>query len=91
MQLRTYSFAGAAASTAGVAYLVCAAFTALWPAAALRLLGWVAHIVNVEKFAGDVSMSFGSVTAGLVEIVLYAYLFAWLLAWFYNRFAEQGS
>ena len=88
MQLRTNSFAGAAASTAGIAYLVCAAFTALWPAAALRLLGWVAHIVNVEKFAGDVAMTAGGVTIGLIQVVLYAYLAAWIFAWFYNRFAK---
>ncbi len=88
MTLNRQKLALASAATFGVAYLVCAVFVIVAPDFALQLLGWVAHIVNVDKFAGDVAITFGGVVVGLIEVVVYAYLVAWLFAWFYNRFTR---
>ncbi len=70
----------------GIIYILCAAFVALWPGLALQLLGWLVHLVNVEKFAGDVAISFGGFIAGLLQAVIYTYIGAWLFAWLHNKF-----
>lgn len=88
MQLNVKSFALATASTMGIMYLVCVLVVAAAPDFAFQLLGWVAHIVNVEKFAGDVSLTTGGVFVGLVEIVVYAFVASWILAALYNRFSR---
>lgn len=86
MELQKHQFSLAAATTFGIMYVICAVFTALWPDAALKLLGWVAHIVNVDKFAGGVEVTLGGVAVGLLEIVVYSYASAYLFASLYNRF-----
>ncbi len=85
MQLDVKKFSNAAALGMGIVYLVCAAFVYLWPELSLQLFGWLVHLVNVDKFAGDVAVTFGGLAAGLVQAVLYSYLGAWLFASLYNR------
>jgi len=89
MELNKNKFAGALAGTFGIIYAVCAIFVALWPDFALQLFGWLVHLVNVDKFAGDVAMTFGGFIAGLVQVVVYAYLGGWLFAWLHNRSLKQ--
>lgn len=83
MGLETKKFAVAAAQTAGVVYVVCAAVVALFPAASLKLLGWLAH-------ARPESLVFRTVTPagfilGLLQIIIYSYVIAWVFAKIYNR------
>jgi len=84
-------FAKAAAGIIGLVYVVCAIFVALWPDFALRLFGWIAHLVNVDKFAGDVAMTFGGFLIGLAQIIVYAYIVAWLVAWLHNKFCQTNQ
>lgn len=86
MKLNQNKFALAAGITAGLAYAVCAVFTWFAPDLAIQFLGWTAHIVNVEKFAGDVEMTAQGFVLGLLPILLYSYLGAWFFARLYNRF-----
>ena len=86
MELNKQKFALAAAGTMGVAYLICAAFVALWADFGFQLLGWLVHVVNVDKFAGDVAMTFTGLIWGLVQAVIYTYIGAWLFGWLHNRF-----
>ncbi len=88
MKLQTTSLALAAAATAGITYVICALFTWAAPNLALKFLGWMMHLVNVEKFAGGIQMSAGGFVLGLLPILFYSYLGGWLLAWLYNRFSE---
>lgn len=88
MELNKQKFALAAAITMGVAYAVCAVFTALFPDAALKFLGWMVHIVNVEKFAGGVEVTLSSFILGLLPVVFYAYLVSYLFARLYNKFVQ---
>lgn len=86
MALNKQKLALAAASTFGLAYTACALFVIVAPDLAIRLVGWLFHLLNVEQFAGDVAITLGAFIGGLVEVVVYSYLVAWLFAWFYNRF-----
>ena len=88
MEIDKRKFSWAAALTMGVVYVVCAVFVALWPASALRLLGWLVHLVNVDKFAGDVGITVGGFIGGLAQVFLYTYIGAWLFAWLHNRAAR---
>lgn len=81
-------FAKAAASIMGLVYIVCAIFVALWPDFALRLFGWLVHLVNVDKFAGDVAITFGGFIIGLIQVVIYSYIVALLVAWLHNKFCK---
>lgn len=91
MELNAKKFSLAAALTMGIVYAVCAAFTALAPELAVRFLGWMLHIVNVEKFAGGVEMTFGSVILGFLPILLYTYAGTWIFVSLYNRFVRNVS
>lgn len=75
----------AAAGTVGVAYLVCAIFVSLWPQAAMALMGWLVHLVNVERYAGDIRITLPGVIFGLVEAMVYAAAVSYLFAWLYER------
>ncbi|HBC70772.1 TPA: hypothetical protein DCZ46_02315 [Candidatus Campbellbacteria bacterium] len=90
MELKKHQFSLAVSVTFGVVYVICAGFTALWPDFAMRLLGWMAHIVNVDKFVGGVEVTLAGVTIGLLEIVVYGYGTAYLFAYFYNRFTAPS-
>lgn len=89
-KINTGGFAKAAAGIMGLVYVVCAIFIALWPGFALQLLGWLAHLVNVEKFAGDVAITFGGFLAGLAQVVIYSYIVAWLVARLHNKFCKSN-
>jgi len=85
MHLNTRTFSNSAALTMGVVYVVCAAFVALFPDLALQLLGWLVHLVNVDKFAGDVAMTWAGFVGGLIQVLLYTWVGAYLFAWLHNR------
>ena len=88
MELNKQKFSLAATITMGVAYVTCAVFTALFPDVALKFLGWMVHIVNVEKFAGGMEVSLGSFFLGLLPIVFYTYVMSYLFAWVYNKLLQ---
>ena len=85
MELNKQKFSLAAATTMGVAYVICTVFTALLPDVALKFLGWMIHLVNVEKFAGGVEVTFGGFLLGLLPILFYTYISAYLFSWLYNK------
>lgn len=90
-QINKNGFALAAGGVMGGLYVVCAIFVALWPALALQLFGWLVHLVNVEKFAGDVGITFGGFIWGLIQAVVYTYIGAWLVVWLHNKFCGSSK
>ena len=90
-KINVRGFAKAAAGIMGAVYVVCTIFIALWPNFALQLLGWLVHLVNVEKFAGDVAITFSGFLAGLAQVAIYSYIVAWLVAWLHNKFCKSIS
>lgn len=90
-QINKNGFALAAGGVMGGIYILCAIFVALWPGFALQLLGWLIHLVNVEKFAGDVDITLAGFILGLIQAVIYTYLGAWLVAWLHNKFCGNSK
>lgn len=88
MTLNAHKFSLAATITMGITYVICAVFTALLPDVALKFLGWMMHIVNVEKFAGGVEVTFGGFLLGLLPIVFYTYFGTFVFAWLYNKLIQ---
>ena len=90
MNIDQNKFSLAIAGTFGVMYVLCVALVALAPAVALKLLGWVTHIVNVDKFAGDVEITVVGLIIGLVQILAYSYFAAWLFSFLYNLLTKEA-
>lgn len=90
MEIHKRSFAGAAAITTGIAYLVCAIFVSIAPKAAIAMLGWLTHILDVDKFAGSVRITATGVAIGLLEAMVYAYIVAWIFAWIYASLEKRS-
>ena len=88
MQLDVKKFSKAAALTVGVVYLVCALLVILLPEFALQLLGWVTHLVNVDKFAGGVSITVGGLVAGFLQVIVYTYIGTALFASIFNKLSK---
>ncbi|MBI4193172.1 MAG: hypothetical protein HY536_00920 [Candidatus Colwellbacteria bacterium] len=88
-EINARGFALAAGGVMGAVYTVCAVFVALFPTFSLRLLGWLVHLVNVERFAKDVAITATSFLAGLAEVTVYSFVIAWLLARLHNQFGEK--
>lgn len=80
MALNTNKFALAAATVAGVWYVICALFVASAPGMAATLFGWMTHLLNIEG-----AVSFPEVVYGFIEAVILAYVTAYVFAWLYNR------
>lgn len=88
MKFDTRALALAAASTTGIAYVLCTIFVALFPEASVRILGAMLHLLNLEQFIGEANVTLGGFLVGLLPLLLYAYFGAWLLGWLYNRVAK---
>lgn len=89
MELNKQKFALAGGTAMGIIYVVCAAFVSLWPEFSLQLFGWLVHLVNVEKFAGDVAITAGGFIAGLLQAIVYTYIGALIFAWLHNKFVKR--
>ena len=89
MKIDIQKFSLAAALTMGGIYAICVAFVALWPDLALQLLGWLVHLVNVDKFAGDVQITAVGVIFGLLQVLIYTYLGALIFGWLHNKFLKN--
>lgn len=90
-QINKNGFALAAGGVMGGLYVICAIFVALWPGFALQLFGWLVHLVNVEKFAGDVAITLNGFIAGFLQAVVYTYIAAWLVALLHNKFCGASK
>ncbi len=89
MKLEAQKFSIALAVTMGIIYVVCAIFVALWSDFALQLFGWLVHLVNVDKFAGDVQITAVGFIIGLLQAMIYTYVGALVFAWLHNKFMKR--
>lgn len=89
MEIDAKKFSLAAALTMGAVYIVCAVFVILWPDFALQLFGWLVHLVNVDKFAGDVQITAFGFLIGLLQAVAYTYIGALVFVGLHNKFLKR--
>lgn len=89
MELNANKFSLAAALTMGIVYIVCAVFVVLWPDFSLQLFGWLVHLVNVDKFAGDVQITAVGFLIGLLQAVAYTYIGALVFSGLHNKFLKR--
>lgn len=87
MKFAQNKFALSAAATWGIMYIACTIVVAPVPSFALKLLGWLAHLVNVDQFATEITV--GGVLIGLGEVLVYSYIAAFIFAWLYNRLVKD--
>lgn len=80
MELNKSKFSLAAAEIMGVWYVICALLVTLVPELAMKLFGWMVHLVNLE-----VGISFPEVVYGFIEVVILTYITAYVFAWLHNR------
>lgn len=80
MELNKSKFSLAAAEVMGVWYVICALLVTLVPELAMKLFGWMVHLVNLE-----VGISFPEVVYGFIEVVILTYITAYVFAWLHNR------
>lgn len=85
MQINTQKFALSAAETIGILYAVCTVFITIAPDFALQLIGWMAHIVNINALAGSMEITLVGLIIGFLQAVIYTYATVWIFAWIYNR------
>jgi len=90
-QINKNAFALATSGVMGIIFIICAIFVALWPNFSLQLFGWLVHLVNVDKFAGDIGITVGGFIWGLVQTVVYTYIGAWLIACLHNKFCKVNN
>ena len=80
MELNKNKFALAAAKVLGVWYVICALLVALAPNLAVKLFGWMVHLINLEP-----GVSFPEVIYGFIEVIILTYVSAYVFAWLHNR------
>ncbi len=80
MELNKKKFALAATEVMSVWYVICAALVALAPELALKLFGWMVHLVNLQA-----GVSFPEVIYGFVEVIILTYVTTYVFAWLHNR------
>lgn len=89
MTLNTHKFSLAATITMGITYVICTVFTLFFPDIALKFLGWMMHLVNVEKIAGGVEVTIGGFLLGFLPILFYTYIGTYVFARLYNRLIQS--
>lgn len=80
MELNKKKFASAAAATMSIWYIICALLVALVPGLAVKLFGWMVHLVDLKPGVG-----FPEVIYGFIEVAILTYITAYVFAWLHNR------
>ena len=80
MDLNKSKFALAAAEVMGVWYVICASLVALAPDIAVKLFGWMVHLVDLKPGVG-----FPEVIYGFFEVIMLTYITAYVFAWLHNN------
>ncbi len=80
MELNKNKFALAAAEVMGVWYIICAIVVFLAPELAIKLFGWIVHLINLQA-----RVSFPEALYGFAEVIIFTYISAYVFAWLHNR------
>lgn len=75
----------AAATTAGIIYVICAFLVSLWPAQTVAIFGSWLHGIDIAKISTLKPLAFGSFLVGLVSVMVVFYTAGALYAFLYNK------
>jgi len=89
MQLHPRAFAAAAAASMGICYVICAGFVVTWPQHALDLTASLFHLRSLELFEPYLQITPANFMSGLIQSMLYTYVYVWLLTAIYNIFVRR--
>ena len=81
LRINSRAIALSSAIVMGVGYIVCAIFVVVWPGFASQLFGWIFHLIDLDKFAGGMTITPVSVIVGFIQIVIYTYAGVFFVAW----------
>lgn len=56
----------------------------------MQLVGWLIHLVNVDKYVSDIGVTWPGLIGGFLQAVIYTYIGAYLFAWLHNRFLKNS-
>lgn len=78
--------------TGGIMYVFCAIFVWILPDLSLKLVGWLAHMINLqEKLSGNMTLTIGGIVAGSIEVFIYLYVVGWIFAAIYNKLTRSNQ
>lgn len=78
--------------TGAIMYIFCAIFVWILPDLSLKLVGWLAHMINLqEKLSGNMTLTIGGVVAGSIEVFIYLYVVGWIFAAVYNKLTRSNQ
>ncbi|MBI2577559.1 MAG: hypothetical protein HYV77_01810 [Candidatus Wildermuthbacteria bacterium] len=92
MNLNPLKFGLAAGITAGLLYAICAVVSLLWPDGAVKLLGWMFHLIRVESFAGNgnLEVTLPGAVMGLLQTFVYTFAAFYVFGWLYNKLTKTA-
>lgn len=80
MELNKHKFALAGSEVMAIWYVICASFVAIAPDIAVKLFGWMVHLINLQP-----GVSSPEVIYGFIEVIVLTYITAYVFAWLHNR------
>lgn len=87
MEIDKNKFALAAALVLSAWSLICAVIVSITPDLAVKLFGWMVHLVNLQP----ANITFAEFIGGLVQVFIYTYITAWVFAYLHNRFLKPRA
>ena len=88
-RLSPFSVGLATALTFIVLNTLCAAVVALWPDAALNVVGSFAHGLDLRSVKSTDPMGIGRFFVGLISLGVIGFIGGALFAWFYNLLSRR--
>ena len=89
MKLHTQKLALASAVATGIWYAVCALLCWMWPQEALQLSAPLFHLRSFELFAPYFHVTLHGFFSGLIQSMLYTYLYCLPFGWLYNFLVKE--
>ena len=86
MEIDKKRFSLAAALTVSIISAFCALVVFLIPDIAVKLFGWLVHLVNLEP----AEITLAGAIIGIIQAFVYTYIGAWIFVWLHNRSIKRS-
>ena len=89
MTFNSQKLALSAAGSIAIWYTFCFLTCWLWPKESLQLIAQLIHVSSLEHLEPYMSFTFLGYISGLIQNILYVYLFVWPMAAIYNALVRK--